>query len=539
MRQESNLVEESAAQRYIQANVRPPDMAEVNWNAAPRPFKLYRDCEQIPCSLTELARGEKERDGNALSPSQMGQMLADIYGLTRQNHHFPVLPFLHGNKAHALALHASLLRPVPSGGALFPCELYVLVGPGSAQMHLPEGIYHYDAAHHALDILRKGDYSALLQDSLAHPANPPSAYTLLLSSFFWKDVFKYEAFSYRLQGLDIGTVISQAEIVAHHMGFETKVHYQFLDHILNDLLGLDPMQESVYAVIEWGQAFPQPSQSERDQAVKPKAHLSTPVEPTLAQPLAEANSLQSLEAWPLVEAVHRASLIETRQAFRPLRRLAPIQPPEQAERQTLALSANKLSLDLWEARHARRSADGFFLPKPLDFRQLSQLLRTCRFGVTNDLDGPSDGLRHTLLYCVIRRVQDVPSGIYRYQPERHALELVQAWEPTSLLEKMRDMSDPKHFYTSLSLFLVGNLQSGFEVYGDRWYRMQHMEAGIIAQRLYLAVAGLKLGCRASLGFPVQETNTFLGLSEAYTSLLHLMVVPEYSTYQQYEQSLRI
>jgi SagB-type dehydrogenase family enzyme len=561
-------MKESATQRYIQANVRPPDLRDVNWHAAPLPFKLYRDCEQIPCGSTEQAPVSTEGDSNGLSLSQIGQMLADIYGYTRQKDHLPPFPFLYRDKAHTLALDSSLLRPVPSGGALFPCELYLLVGPGSKDMRLPEGIYHYDAAHHALDILRQGDCSALLQKSLAHPTDLPPLYTLFLTSFFWKDGFKYGAFSYRLQGLDIGTVIAQAEIVTRHVGLEARVHYQFLDRAIDDLLGLNPMQESVYAVMTWGQALHQPRQSELDEVVGSKVHVSTPEEP-LVKPVEEAKSLQSIAAWPLAEAVHLASFMETREAFHPLQSLVPIQPPEGEEGQHAAeasalqggaprgeafppsvslhdlapawvnLSGSESPLDLWGARNERRSADGFFGPKPLTEQQVSQLLCLCMSGVANDLDGRLDLLQHTLLYCVIRRVQDIPSGVYRYQPERHALKRVQAWETTHLCEKMRDLSELKHFYTSLSLFLVGNVTSGFEVYGDRWYRMQHMEAGVIAQRLSLAAAALKLACRASLGFQVPETNTFLGLSEEYTSLLHLMVAAECSTYQQYEQSLRM
>jgi nitroreductase len=74
-----------------------------------------------------------------------------------------------------------------------------------------------------------------------------------------------------------------------------------------------------------------------------------------------------------------------------------------------------------------------------------------------------------------------------------------------------------------------------------------MEAGIITQRLYLAAAALKLGCRASLGFEVPETNTFLGLSDAnddpqadqYMSLMQILIAPEYFAHQHYEQSLLI
>jgi hypothetical protein len=47
----------------------------------------------------------------------LGQMLAAIYGLTRQR-------WRTGSHA-AAGLGTNLMRPVPSGGALYPCELYL------------------------------------------------------------------------------------------------------------------------------------------------------------------------------------------------------------------------------------------------------------------------------------------------------------------------------------------------------------------------------------------------------------------------------
>jgi len=69
-------------------------------------------------------------------------------------------------------------------------------------------------------------------------------------------------------------------------------------------------------------------------------------------------------------------------------------------------------------------------------------------------------------------------------------------------------------------------------YGNRWYRMQNMEAGIIAQRLYLAAAALKLGCRASLDLSNAK-------DKQYMSLMRITIAPECPGYQQYEQSLLI
>jgi SagB-type dehydrogenase family enzyme len=526
-RKEIDAMQERPGQSYLEANVQPPEMRNVNWSAAPLPFKLYRNADQIKCPSEgrgpsgTLAEQEGER-------AQIGQILFDVYGLTRQDHAMkeegPRSPFPLQLPPDP-GFHTSLFRPVPSGGALFPCELYLLVAPGKS---FPAGIYHYDAAHHALDVIRQGDYSHLLQTALAHPSDTPPAYAFLLSCFFWKDGFKYGAFSYRLQGLDSGTVLAQSEIVTGHYDLEATIHYQFLDQAINDLIGLDLWHESIYAIIALSPAH----QGLLDDA---ETHLAdAPQEPVRLPSVPQAEPLESIAHWPLPEAIHRASLIETRAAFCTLRSLPPLEQPETMACQSLAPS--DASLDLWKARYQRRSASGF-LPGTLTEPQLAQLLRASTRGCTNDIDGRSDLLLHTLLYCVINRVQNIPSGIYCYHPAKHTLGVVYAGEVQSTFQELLGWHNLNLFQMSVCLVPVANYKNGFQVYGDRWYRMQNMEAGIIAQRLYLAAAALKLGCRANLGYDVPGMNRFLCLPDEHTSLLQILIAPEQHKYGRYMQSL--
>ena len=129
----------------------------------------------------------------------------------------------------------SLRRFVPSGGALYPNELYVYVKLDD----IPNGIYHYDVAHHRLILLREGNFDDYLSRSLANSLPISDCFcTVFVSTVFWKNFYKYNNFSYRLQGLDAGVLIGQSLEVANVMGFSTRVCYQFLDRSINHLLGL-------------------------------------------------------------------------------------------------------------------------------------------------------------------------------------------------------------------------------------------------------------------------------------------------------------
>jgi len=58
----------------------------------------------------------------------------------------------------------SYRRFAPSGGGLYPNELYVYLKIED----LPTGVYHYDVAHHRLVLLREGNYDSYIDSALGN-----------------------------------------------------------------------------------------------------------------------------------------------------------------------------------------------------------------------------------------------------------------------------------------------------------------------------------------------------------------------------------
>ncbi len=215
----------------------PPNW-QVDWEDAPLTFKLYRGLKEIPLTADVPLTLNEPRACVKPSLDELGHFLWYVYGLTQYNQ----TP-LEDTKEIAVQ---SLRRFVPSGGGLYPNELYVYV----KLEDVPEGIYHYDVAHHRLKLLREGNYDFYLSRCLGNRYNISDCFcTVFISTLFWKNFYKYNNFSYRLQGLDAGVVIGQSLAVAGKMGFSARVCYQFLDRSINHLLGLSDQEESVYAVI--------------------------------------------------------------------------------------------------------------------------------------------------------------------------------------------------------------------------------------------------------------------------------------------------
>ena len=141
-------------------------------------------------------------------------------------------------------------RPVPSGGALYPLELYVLalrveaVGPA---------VLHYDSFRHRLELrdpLAPGEVRA----ALVEPTVVDSAAALLVvTAMFWRSRFKYGARGYRFALLEAGHVVQNAVLAAAALRVPALPLGGFYDRNLDALVGADGLDEaSVYALVLGG-----------------------------------------------------------------------------------------------------------------------------------------------------------------------------------------------------------------------------------------------------------------------------------------------
>ncbi|HWS38496.1 MAG TPA: SagB family peptide dehydrogenase [Actinoplanes sp.] len=472
------------ARQYVDLIRNLPVPEQIDWDDAPTQFKVYRGRRRIPLDRDDL-----------------GQLLHDCYGVTRYRWtDADALRRLIGTRgaepAGGARLARNCLRPVPSGGSRFPAELYVLAGPDTA---VPPGLYHYDAPHHSLVTIRDGDWTGSLAASLGCPGTAPRL-TLLTSVFFWKNGFKYGDLTYRLAALDAGVLIGQILTVASRQHPAASVRYQFVDDDMDRLLRLDPMRESVYAAVVLD---PGPSLSPA-----PALIADDSVETSRTGAPASTEGQWSLDDRPVQAALHRAARITSAAELRP--------PPPGAEPVTAGDR-----VDLLAGLRRRSSSMGYFTPAAMTAGTLLRLLGPALDGYPSDIGDPGP-IRHTSLYCAVNRVAGLEPGVYRFGPDGpipvRAADLGAELQE-SLLIKLFNLA-----HTNLCVYPVGDYERGFAEYGDRWYRIQNLEAGIVTQRLYLAAAALGLSCHASLGYEIPRTDTMLGLDgTGATSLIQLMI----------------
>jgi SagB-type dehydrogenase family enzyme len=483
---------EGVGREYVRVGESRPLPKTVDWDNAPSLFKLYRDGPKLP-----LDGPPDDHPNSALGRFPLGRFLRDVYGLTRQCWGAPGEVTARGRRRVAVRSKSSAamtLRPVPAGGARYPCELYLLAGPDQP---LPAGVYHYDPAHHCLDVLRD--------------TAPEAGLSLLITVAFWKNVFKYGEFSYRLHSLDAGVVLGQSLAVASRHALDPRVHFQFSDAALDHLLGLDPAYESVYAVVTLAQA----PAAEVDPA--PAGADGLLGQPATPHPL-------SIGLYPLPARLHEVAMHQGGGPWPKGECPSPVQAAAPGPIHSVPLPA--ASLDLLDGLDRRRSSKGHFRPGPVSVHQLAALLSGSMRGYASDLWDDESTIRHTMLFGAIHNIKGIDSGVYYYDPDRHALELVRAGDVSAELQASITSLMFNLFQINLCFFPVAHYEPRLAAYGDRWYRVQNMEAGIIVQRLYLAAAALGLGCQTQLGFHVDAVNKLLGLGKSpLTSLIQVLIAP--------------
>jgi len=141
-------------------------------------------------------------------------------------------------------------RPVPSGGALYPLELYVLALSVDG---LEPGAYHYHPFRHRLERLGGADRrtagAALVDPSLADRA----AALLVVTAMFWRSRFKYGLRGYRFALLEAGHLVQNAVLAAVALAVPALPLGGFYDRRLDALVGADGLDEAtVYALLLGG-----------------------------------------------------------------------------------------------------------------------------------------------------------------------------------------------------------------------------------------------------------------------------------------------
>ncbi|WHX98128.1 SagB family peptide dehydrogenase [Neobacillus sp. DY30] len=490
---------------------------EVDWEDGPLPYKLYRGLPVVPLSLEVPLTLEGQKQPLLPDLRQMGHFLWYVYGLTQ----FSQMLFNLDPSEQTTERMQSNRRFAPSGGALYPNELYVYLKIED----LPAGVYHYDVAHHRLVLLREGNFDSYIARALGNRCEIPACFgTVFVSTMFWKNFFKYNNFSYRLQGLDAGVLIGQLLEVSKVFGFESGVYFQFLDRAMNHLLGINEKEESVYAVIPLSveSTIWSANGSEKDRMVSASGLCQ---ELKLIQPDHYVKS-QWVKEYPMLTKLNEVSMLESTTMFT----LIEAKENVICEGQSVALPhVERLSYDLGSVCRARFSPDMDFILGKVSQIELANLLHeaTNSFLYRNDLEAvhQKHGHRVSLNVCLYN-VEGIPNGAYEYNSTAHALRPVHLGDHRLLLQSGMSLYNVNLLQVPLCIHVTGVRDYYKTTLGYRGYRIQQMEAGMLVQRLLLSAGAIGMGGHPLLGYDSNLCDEVYRMEpQGKTSLIQIPIGP--------------
>ena len=211
------------------------DADRLDWSSRPGTYKDYPTKRSIALprefpaqTLTLMEALKRRRSVRSFSPQPMlmkelSLLLWASTGIRRSER---------GNE----------FRTVPSAGALYPIETYIIVNNAEG---LEKGLYHYNIIDHALEELLLTD----LGDEAAHAALEQEMCVEAPVVFVWTGIFqrskwKYAQRAYRYVYLDAGHIAQNLALCATSIDMGTCQIGAFFDEEVNRILGVDGIKES-------------------------------------------------------------------------------------------------------------------------------------------------------------------------------------------------------------------------------------------------------------------------------------------------------
>ncbi len=136
-----------------------------------------------------------------------------------------------------------LLRPAPSAGALYPIETYLCLNDVAG---LPPGLVHYDVAAAALEYLEEGDFGQdLAEAAMGQKMCARAPVVFIWSAIARRTMSKYGSRGIRYIFMDVAHICQNLLLAAQALGLGACPVGAFFDDEVNQLLGLDGLEETV------------------------------------------------------------------------------------------------------------------------------------------------------------------------------------------------------------------------------------------------------------------------------------------------------
>lgn len=158
------------------------------------------------------------------------------------------------SKVSILPNETLCFRPYPSGGGLYPIELYIIANDIRG---LERGTYHYNATSHSLSLLKldvkNDELSEILMDVDEQFVNSVGA-ILILTAVLQRSTTKYGDRGYRYTLLEAGHLAQNISLAATSIEVANLAWGGYDDDALSEYVGIDCVNEPVVHMMFLGKS---------------------------------------------------------------------------------------------------------------------------------------------------------------------------------------------------------------------------------------------------------------------------------------------
>ncbi|MBE3604736.1 SagB/ThcOx family dehydrogenase [bacterium] len=469
----------------------------LDWDNRPFQYKIYpaagslampRELE-LPSAATAAAiAGRAGTAGGADRTADLEEITRLLFctgGLTRSR-------TVNGEEYH--------FRAAASAGALYPIEIYLAAGDVDG---VEPGLYHFSPADLKLRGLRRGDWRGYLAEAAGCDDLRQSRAILIFSAIFWRSAWKYRARAWRYCFWDAGTMLANLLAVASADGISAEIITLFADAPVERLLDVDGDREGVVCLAALGRV---PDAPAAPFGATPPPSIGLDTLPLSANEVVYDDLVK----------MHRASRLDSPGAAAELRgaRLppadaggaAPVMLEPLRDDETSELGATIL----------RRGSTREFAREAIDGTELATILATATAPI------PGDFLPLVEPFLIVNAVDGLDAGVYRFHRAAGNLELLRAGEFRGEAGYLC-LEQPLGSDCSALICYMMRLDDVLEAFGNRGYRMAHLEAGVLGGRAYLAAYSIGRGATGLTFYDDDASKFFSPDDPAWSPLLMLAV----------------
>lgn len=460
------------------------------------------------------------------APHRILDLLVACYGVTRMYVYQDVMP------NNTLYSRVSYGRNVPSGGKLYPNELYLYV---KNDQYLPAGLYYFDASKQCLIQLRTGEHDEALSDMLFDATPMEAQYCLFVTTAFYKNFHRYQWRTYRLQALDSGVLLSQLACSLEAEQLQAHCYCKFNDEKANRFLGIDGDNETCYAML----AISASSAPISCAAPESKSSFIPCFDINIGQQVSTDYSILTAAAQHSF-MTKNDMLVSDGQLNESISRLNIINPSPIDIHLTKPLTESSL-LSLHDAMEKRQSPGEQFEFGVLTQEELATIMHgafyrafsgalseACCEPMQNlafsDLLPEERVLGDIEVYACVNGVRHIQPGLYRYVTAEQGLSLIKPGQFAQTYNAAQYLTNIDCEQVPLCLHLVASRDCINALHKIRCYRIQQMLVGAMAHKVQLVSTQLGLAAHIVMGFDINQIDALYELpSQNKTALLQVAV----------------